>query len=258
MNILLFAGTTEGRQLVNRLRPLPVEATICVATGYGAEMLEGVPGRFAVRIGRLDAERMRSLARREGFGLVVDATHPYAVEASRNIREAAEKSGLPYLRLLREKSRCSQGLHVADAEEAAARLAELEGRVLLTTGAKDLAAYTKVPDFAERMFPRVLPTVESIRRCEELGFRRGHVIAMQGPFGRELNLALMRQFGIGILVTKDGGAAGGFLEKIGAAEDAGVLAVVLGRPPERDGMSGDAVFAAIAGMLGGASKNELF
>lgn len=254
MNILLFAGTTEGRVLAERLAPLPVDVTICVATEYGGETLAGAPKRFAVRVGRLDADAMPDFMRRGAFDTVVDATHPYARQASANIHQACETLRLPYLRLLRDESerpgdgRCR--IEVDSAEAAAGALAKTEGAVLLTTGSKDLSAYTVLPDFAERIYPRVLPSVESIRACEELGYRRSHIIAMQGPFSRELNLALMREYSIRVLVTKDGGAVGGFWEKMLAAEAAGALAVVIGRPREQDGLSLEEVFQAIVAKLG--------
>lgn len=235
MNILLFAGTTEGRRLAEALRKHPVRATICVATEYGGETLGPMPERFTVSIGRMDAEAMLALLRSGSFDLVVDATHPYATAVSENIRTACEQVGAPRLRLVREKSPARDCLRVDSAAAAAAALAGTEGAVLLTTGAKELAAFAAVPDYAGRMYPRVLPSMESIRACEELGYKRSHIIAMQGPFSRELNLALMRQFNIRHLATKDGGEAGGFLAKMQAAEDAGVRAVVIGRPTEEEG-----------------------
>lgn len=247
MNILLFAGTTEGRRLAEELGRLAVDVTVCVATEYGGDVLGHLPDRFVVRVGRMDAAAMRDVMEAGRFDFVVDATHPYAVAVSENIRHAAEGLKLPRLRLLRARSVETRCLHVDTAEAAAKRLAETDGAVLLTTGSKDLPAFARVAGFAERMFPRVLPSVESIRVCEELGFLRSHIIAMQGPFSRELNLALMRQHSIRVLVTKDGGSAGGFLEKMTAAEEAGVLSVVIGRPAGEDGLSLEAVLEFIAG-----------
>lgn len=59
---------------------------------------------------------------------------------------------------------------------------------------------------------------------------------MQGPFGQELNEALMGQFNINYMVTKDGGKVGGFSEKIEAAKNKGVQVVII-RRPEEDGKS---------------------
>lgn len=242
MKLLLFAGTTEGRELLASLAAFPgLTALVCVATAYGGELLAGLPDRFRVADGRLNVDAMRELMRRERPDLVVDATHPYATEVSANILRAAGEAGVPRLRLLRKASSASDCVYVGSVGEAVRALSRLEGNVLLATGSKDLAAYAAVPEHAERLYPRVLPTVDAIRDCEALGFRRSHVIAMQGPFSRELNRAIMRQFDIRVLVTKDGGAAGGFPEKLLAAEDVGATVVVIGRPPETDGLDLEAV-----------------
>ena len=82
------------------------------------------------------------------------------------------------------------------------------------------------------MYPRVLPTVAGITACEGAGIPHRNIIAMQGPFTLELNLALMQQFHIRYLVTKDGGSAGGFAEKAQAAAQSGAVLVVLRRPEE--------------------------
>lgn len=245
MNLLLFAGAAEGRILAERMADLPIRATICVATGYGSEMLSGFDKRFTIRAGRMTGEEMRSLMLETACDCVVDATHPYATAASANIRQAAAEAGIPRLRLQRQASPKEECIYVDSAAAAVEALARLEGNVLLTTGAKELAVFTGVPEYAERIYPRVLPTVESVGACAELGFRRSHIIAMQGPFTRELNLAVMRQFAIAVIVTKDGGSEGGFPEKMLAAAEAGVRAVVIGRPPEEKGLSLEEVVAAI-------------
>lgn len=248
-HIVLFAGTTEGRRLAEMLADRPLDATVCVATEYGGEVLDGLPERFRVLVGRLDGEAMRELFRYKDCDLVIDATHPYAAAASRNIRAAAAAEGRRCLRLLRAASPAADAEYVDSVADAARLLAGGEGNILLATGAKELAHFASVPGLAERCFPRVLPTPESVAACRDLGFPVGHIVAMQGPFGVELNLALFRQFGIDVLVTKDGGAAGGFPEKMEAAREAGVRVVVVGRPPERDGLDLDAAYAAVVAML---------
>lgn len=233
--------------MAERLRELPARVVVCVATGYGAEMLDGGAVRSVVRVGRMDAEAMAALMREERAGCVIDATHPYAVAASENIRAAAEAAGVWRVRVARDAGVAGYGEFFESAAAAAAALRGVEGNVLLAVGAKELGAFAAVPGFAERMFPRVLPAEESLRACAELGFLRSHVIAMQGPFTRELNRAVLRQYGISVLVTKDGGAAGGFAEKVSAAEDAGARVFVIGRPPEEEaGVGVDEAFAVVA------------
>ena len=174
-------------------------------------------------------EGMTALLR--GAALCVDATHPYAAEATRNIRAAAAAAGVEYHRLLRPASPLPAGSVVlADAARAAAYLADRPGRVLLATGAKELPAFAALDP--ARLYPRVLPTLAGIAACEAAGVPHRNILAMQGPFTRELNAALLHQFHIDYMVTKDGGAAGGFAEKAEAAARCGVQLIVLRRPDD--------------------------
>ena len=167
-----------------------------------------------------------------GAALCVDATHPYATEATRNIRAAAQAVGVEYRRLLRPASALPAGsVTLQTAAQAAAYLADKPGNVLLTTGAKELPAFA-VLDPA-RLYPRVLPTLAGITACEAAGIPHRNILAMQGPFTQELNAALLRQFRISYMVTKDGGVAGGFAEKAEAAAQCGVQLIVLRRPEEQ-------------------------
>ena len=168
----------------------------------------------------------------QGADLCVDATHPYAVEATRNIRAACKTAGTEYRRLLRPESPLPAGSMVfASAAHAAGFLARTQGNVLLATGAKELSAFAVLEP--ARLFPRVLPTREGIAACEGADIPHKNIIAMQGPFSYALNRALMEQFAIRFLVTKDGGAAGGFEEKARAAQDTGAQLIVIRRPAEQ-------------------------
>ena len=133
-----------------------------------------------------------------------------------------------------------------DAATAAAYLSETEGNILLTIGAKALPVFTGL--VPERLFPRILPTHEGLAACEALDIPHRNIIAMQGPFSEELNLALLRQFSIRYLVTKDGGGPGGFPENCRAAAQAGVTLVLL-RRPEEEGQPYEAILAECQAML---------
>ncbi len=227
MRVVVFGGTTEGRVLSRLLAARGAEVTVCTATAYGREEQGEAPG-IRVLAGRRTAAEMAEVLR--GEALCVDATHPYAVEASRNIRAACAAAGVPCRRLLRPGADLPPERTVASAREAAARLAGTEGNILLTTGAKELGAFAALDP--ARLFPRVLPLRESLSACEALGIPHRNILAMQGPFSQELNEALIRQFDIAHLVTKDGGAAGGFPEKVRAAERTGAALLVIRRPTE--------------------------
>ncbi len=270
MKPLIFSGTTEGRVMSERLSGAGIDHIVCVATGYG-ELVMRPSSHADVRQGRLDAEAMRELIADEA-STVFDATHPYAYIASDNIRTACAAAGKEYVRILRPDdtgtdaarsgrpgSDCDTGSECIFRPEnaggsiprirwfdspgsCAAALAEaapgLKGNILLTTGSKDLAAYAADPCVRNRLCVRVLPSAESIRLCTEAGISVKNIIAMHGPFSRELDAATIRQLGIELLVTKSSGRAGGLPEKLAAAEETGTEVFIIGRPePHEEGVT---------------------
>ena len=234
--VIVFAGTTEGYEISRFLSENQLPVLACVATEYGSKSLQE-NSCLHVQAGRLDEQQMRDLFFREKPELVLDATHPYAAEVTQNIRKACEKTGVSYTRILRTGSEQQNAVYVRDAKEAAEYLEGTEGNVLLTTGSKELAVFTSVTDYNKRLFARVLSLPSVIESCQALGFEGRNLIAMQGPFSKELNQAMLEQYQCKYLVTKDSGKAGGFLEKIQAAEALGVTAVIIGRPLAEEGLS---------------------
>lgn len=234
--VIVFAGTTEGYEVSRFLGENQIPVLACVATEYGSKSLKE-SSTLHVQAGRLDENEMKELFSREKPELVLDATHPYAAEVTRNIRKACEEAEVSYTRILRTGSGQQNAVYVKDTQEAAEYLKGTTGNVLLTTGSKELAAFTSVPDYKERLFARVLSLPSVIESCQALGFEGRNLIAMQGPFSMELNQAMLAQYQCKYLVTKDSGKAGGFLEKIQAAEACGATVVIIGRPLVEEGLS---------------------
>ena len=87
--------------------------------------------------------------------------------------------------------------------------------------------------------------VDSLERCLTLGFPPRNIICMQGPFSKELNVALLRQYQIKTLVTKDTGGYGGFREKAEAAQEAGCALLVVERPGAEAGLTLEEIQAEI-------------
>ncbi len=186
-NICAFAGTTEGRELVEFLAGQPVQAaTVCVATEYGETLLPEAEN-ITILAGRIPVEDIIRMLQRMRFDLVIDATHPYATSITESICTACRETETEYLRLLRQSSEQTEDVVcVENAAAAAAFLESTRGNILLTTGSKELAAYSGIPDFTQRVYARVLPMDASLEACRAAGLKAAHIIAMQGPFSEEM------------------------------------------------------------------------
>lgn len=248
--ICIFAGTSEGRELTELLCRQGLRVYACVATEYGETLLEEGENR-TVSAGRLDRAQMEALFSQRKFDCVVDATHPYAALVTENLRTACAATGTEYLRLLRRESPLPENcVYAENAAQAAQKLGEIPGNVLLTTGSKELSVFGALPDFAQRCYARVLPVEESIHACREAGLPASHIYAMQGPFSLEMNLAQLHSCNASVLVTKEAGAKGGFPEKAQAAAQAGVTLLVIGRPAQAEGMDFPHMAALLAQRYG--------
>lgn len=234
--ILIFAGTTEGRELSEYLAAAGIAHTLCVATEYGKIVLKEHPC-VKVHKGRMDREEMEIYIKNGNFGAVVDATHPYAEVVTQNIRHAMQDMDIPYLRLKRESNVTSSYEKIQyfkDSVSCARALEKTDGNILLTTGSKELSVFVKFIDKKERLYARVLPGIESLQLCMDCGIAGRQILALQGPFSTQMNEAMLRQYQIKWLVTKASGNAGGYQEKLDAAQNLDIPVFVIGCPTEQE------------------------
>ena len=237
--VLLFGGTVEGRTVAEYLNENKIPAMVCVATEYGESLLP--QGEYLeLSHDRLDEKQMEEKMLQMEDGLVIDATHPYAQVVTENIEAACERTGTAYLRVVRQESQRLEEeetiTYVKSIREAVEYLEGTSGNILVTTGSKELASYTSLTDYQERIYARVLSLVEVVSSCASLGIEGKHLLCMQGPFSKEMNVALIHQFDIAWMVSKESGRAGGFLEKYQAAKETGCKMIVIGRPKEEHGV----------------------
>lgn len=223
-----------------------ISHTLCVATEYGEVVLKQHP-LVQVHQGRMDRKEIQDFIAKGKFGIVIDATHPYAQEVTQNIKEAVEElketgAAVSYFRLKRETGEQGEGMagrgqtvYFKTVEDCVAALEKTQGNILLTTGSKELAEFCSSEGMKSRLYVRVLPSTESLSQCEKQGICGKHVIAMQGPFCVEMNEAVIRQYQISCLVTKESGISGGYQEKLAAARKMGIPVFVIGHPGEEEG-----------------------
>lgn len=249
--VLIYAGTTEGRELAQELARERIYCDISVATEYGRQIMdEKISPYICILQGRMTAEQMHLKCENEQYLAVVDATHPFATEVSVNIRESLMGLDIPYFRLGREKIPGEEGERQAGERQAGEQnymarkyfqntaacveaLKKTEGTIFLTTGSKELSAFCREETIRKRLVVRVLPGMESLQECVRNGLEGRQIIAMQGPFSKEMNLAMIRQYQASVLVTKESGKTGGEDTKLAAAGEAQIPSYIILRPDEK-------------------------
>lgn len=261
--LVIFGGTTEGRQLAEFACEKGVAAYVCVATSYGEKMMKPHP-LLEVNSDGMEEKEIEELLSDPGILAVLDATHPYAWQITEKISDACRKTGRKYMRVQREilsdfssgreTKKCQEKeqrqkdkwqrlcaeedvIPAGSAEEAACILDGCEGRALITTGSKDVPVYMNIRNARERLTFRVLPSREALAVCTEAGVPGKNLICMQGPFSVEMNAALLKACEADYLVTKVSGKNGGFYEKIRAARQTGARVIAIMPPVSLRGIS---------------------
>jgi len=229
--ILVVAGTADGRELARAIQADGCQVLLSTATEYGEELAAGTP----VRSGVLDESGFTRLLEEYQVKALVDASHPFAANVSQTAIAACRSMGVPYVRFERQATPVPQNplIHrvnsYAEAAEMAGKLGE---RIFLTIGSNHLPFFVKSEALqGKRLICRVLPTPEVLTKCFEIGLTPGDIVAMQGPFGLELNLAMLKHYRAQVLVSKESGPQGGADAKIQAALELEIPVVLVERPP---------------------------
>ncbi|EGL81542.1 precorrin-6x reductase [Caldalkalibacillus thermarum TA2.A1] len=230
--IFMLAGTSDARELALAIKTAGYRVLTSVVTDNAAKRLS--EAGLEVHVGRLTAEEMVKVIKGHGCRVVVDGSHPYADQASQNAVQAARKANIPYIRYEREQQRFEHPhiIWVDDYEQAAEVAAQKKGVIMLTTGSKTVDIFARrllgIPEVT--LVVRLLPRKENMEKCEQLGIEQRHIVAMQGPFSKALNLALYDHYDVNVMVTKESGKAGAVDEKVEAALEKGIEVIMIKRP----------------------------
>jgi precorrin-6A/cobalt-precorrin-6A reductase len=230
--ILVLAGTQDGRKLVAALSEAGYAVMVSVVSNYGRELVQNI--NVMVNACPLDSEGMMAIIQDYDIKLIVDASHPYAANVSHNAMLACQSKGIGYLRYERPAAALPayQHLHiVSDYTQAAQTAAKLGKIIFLTTGSRMLKAFKAEPLLvSHRLVARVLPDPAVLAECLAMGFKPRDLVALQGPFSHELNVALFTAYAAEVVVTKNSGAIGGSDTKFTAAVALSLPLVVIDRP----------------------------
>lgn len=230
--ILVMSGTEEGREIVEGLNNRGKKLLATVATEYGFEIYDKMGLGHLCLQGGLDVNGLSQLIKNKKIKTLIDATHPYATQASLNAIKACKERGIKYIRFQRGETTVEDQpfIHFVNSIDDAVEWCSKSDkeRILLATGFKSVEKFIKLKDEKE-IYIRILPMPAHIERCITMGIKSSNILALQGPFSLELNKAMFKQYKIDIVITKDSGNVGGVAEKIQAAKEAGIDAVIIKR-----------------------------
>lgn len=255
MKIMVMAGTRDAVRIIAKLSTFEDnEILATTTTGYGGELARSAGASHVISKG-LDVDEMIQILSQESIEVLVDATHPFAAEATRNAIKASKIAGINYLRFERPQIPLPEDdliYEFRSFEEAASKVKEIVTRTLektLKKGAeKDLKDKNnlnpKVMHLAgvstlhhltklispETIVARVVPSIYSLNKCLELGLTGENIIAMQGTFSKKFNKVLMEEYNASVVLTKESGETGGTPSKLEAAIELGIPVVVVTRP----------------------------
>jgi len=202
---------------------------ITVTTPLAQQLYRHLPG-WRVRVGALSKMQIQALLEQEQITVIVDASHPFAVQISQTVQAIAAVHLLPYLRYERSSLPPAAGLIEVDSLTTLLTSSYLEGRrVLLTVGAKSLPQFRPWQERA-MLFARVLPSLSAFHWARAGGFSSHRLIALRPPISVELELALWRQWQIDLVVTKASGIEGGEERKRLVAQQLQIPLITLVRP----------------------------
>ena len=228
--ILVLGGTSDSLRICEALNELQLDYIVSVTTEYGKQLALKVTA--CILEGKMDNQQMIAFMKEKHIHLIIDATHPYAIEVSKNGMMSAQALSIPYVRYERPsllEAIKDENLYVVQNTVEACEVASQIGQnIFLGTGSKTLGEFIKaLPD--KNIIARVLPTSEVLKECEALGLNPDHIIAMKGPFSEEMNALLYKEYAIDCMITKESGNEGGFLEKIRPCKQLGIRTIVIKR-----------------------------
>ena len=242
MNIMVMAGTSDARKIIKELsNRKDVNILATTTTSHGAELAR-TSGAGNVLEGRFDSDKLAEIIKDNHIGFLIDATHPFASEATRNAIRASDNASVEYIRFERPPTELPNSELVYQSssfEDAVSKILQIlkqasnnsdkTRKIFHLAGVNTLHHLTqRVP--GEMIVARILPSVYSIKKCLKLGIPHKNIVAMEGTFSPEFNSILMEEYQIGVVLTKESGQSGGTFSKIQAAVDLDIPVVIVMRP----------------------------
>lgn len=232
--ILVLAGTRDGRDIVQKLTAYDYPVIASVVSNYGKQLLQE-SAALMINDRPLPETSLKEFLLKQNVTTIVDATHPYASHISETAMQLSRELALQYIRYERPSVPLpdyGKFYRVTNYVEAAKQAVKLGNNIFLTTGSRNLAQFTTAEVLQGcHLIVRVLPEPAVITSCRDLGLAPSQIIAMQGPFSKELNKELYKNYQADVIITKNSGSIGGTDTKIAAAMELNLPVIIIDRPP---------------------------
>ncbi len=226
--VLIFGALKEARDIAATLRRRGRQIVFSVVSEYAKSLL---PLGTICHVGRLNGPEMLTFIRQVNPHRVIDATHPYAVQASQNIRQCCDALNIAYERIHFEDidNAWRDAVEWVDSHEALfAAVNREKGNILLGIGRDPILPLPGATE-PERLFPRITPTPEAMAAAHAVGFFRQNIIAMDGPFSKTLTMALFDDKDITAVVVRDATDKSYLHEMVVPALERGFHVIMYGR-----------------------------
>jgi precorrin-6A/cobalt-precorrin-6A reductase len=239
LRVLILGGTFEASQLARRLAG---DARIHATLSYAGRTVNRRPSPIPMRVGGFGgAYGLAEYLKREAVDVVVDATHPFAVQISRNAAVAAASANVALVVLERpawQPGPLDRWTFVPDLYAAVAALPSDPARIFLAVGRQSIAPFAAKPQ--HHYLIRLIEPPEVPKSLNSY-----EIVTQLPPFRCDTDADLLRNKRINLVVSKNSGGTAAFA-KLKAARQLGVPVIIINRPARPSGRFVESIDEVIA------------
>jgi len=228
--ILVFGGTTEGKQVIEVLNTLQLPFVYSTKTTISAEL-----GNYGVyRSGAFSKEELDVFICEYKIKMIIHASHPFAEVLHKTIESSAKENTILVYRLQRvypEKKIDENVLYVKNYQDLELLLTNnfLTKKALFLTGVQTIERLSYFWKLQTSYF-RILDRQLSINIALKSNFPKEQLILGMPNKKVSEEIKLIHQLGIDLLITKESGESGALSVKIQAAKECSIPIIIIEKP----------------------------
>lgn len=223
----IIGGTKDSRNFIEKILKFRSKFIVTIVSEYGGKLLENYG--VNVEIKSMKEKEMKEFIKKNNIERIFDFSHPYALEVSRNAINASKETKIGYYRFDRSSYGYEKCQKFQDLDNLIKYIENLKGNILCALGSNKIKKFESLKNLKNIYF-RVLPTKAAIENIENIGVLAKNIIGIQGPFSKEFNSFIYKQYNINYLLTKESGDIGGEQEKIDSALENNIEIIILKKP----------------------------